>query len=97
MPTPAICTRVDSALLKALARPLRYHRMLDDGQCASITEMIKAERLDRGYMGRLLQLTLLDPSIMKTVLDGHHCRQLDPPSMVKTFSVGWKAQDLALT
>jgi hypothetical protein len=55
--------------VKALGRAFRYQRMLDDGQFASITEMAEAEKLDRGYMGRLLQLTLLAPELVSTILD----------------------------
>jgi hypothetical protein len=60
LPTEAT-TRADPALLKALARAFSYQRMLDDGRYASISEMAAGEKLDRGYLGRLLQLTLLAP------------------------------------
>ncbi|MFC0386808.1 hypothetical protein [Muricoccus vinaceus] len=56
--------------MEALARAFRYQRLLDEGQYASITEMAEAERLDRGYMGRLLQLTLLAPDTVEAILDG---------------------------
>ncbi|MCR0985276.1 hypothetical protein [Roseomonas populi] len=69
VPRPTTQTHGDPALVKALARAFRYQRMLDEGQYASITEMAEAERLDRGYMGRLLQLTLLAPEIVEAVLD----------------------------
>lgn len=44
--------------------------MLDEGRYASITEMADAEKLDRGHMGRLLQLTLLLPEVVSAILDG---------------------------
>ncbi|MFC7738927.1 hypothetical protein ACFQX4_24745 [Roseomonas sp. GCM10028921] len=50
--------------------------MLDEGRCTSITEMAEAERLDRGYMGRLLQLTLLAPGIIQAILDGRPVPEL---------------------
>ena len=55
----AVTTRADPALVKALARAFRYQRMLDEGRYGSVTEMAAAEKIDRGYLGRLLQLTLL--------------------------------------
>lgn len=70
VPTHTISTRADPALVKALARAFRYQRMLDEGRFSSITEMAEAERLDRGYMGRLLQLTLLAPEIVEAILNG---------------------------
>jgi hypothetical protein len=63
-------TRADPTLLKAFARAFRYQRMLDDGRYASISEMAAAEKLDRGYLGRLLQLTLLAPDIVEAIVDG---------------------------
>jgi hypothetical protein len=65
-----IATRADPALVKALARAFRYQRMLDEGRYASMTEMAAAEKIDRGYMGRLLQLTLLAPDIVEATLSG---------------------------
>jgi hypothetical protein len=59
VPRSTTHTHGDPALVKALARAFRYQRLLDEGRYSSITEMAEAERLDRGYMGRLLQLTLL--------------------------------------
>jgi hypothetical protein len=42
---------------------------LDEGQYASISEMAAAERIERGYLGTLLRLTLLAPEIVETILD----------------------------
>jgi hypothetical protein len=67
---PAIPTRADPAVVKALARAFRYQRMLDEGRYASITELAAAEKLDRGYLGSLLKLTLLAPDIVESVIDG---------------------------
>jgi hypothetical protein len=91
-PTSAISTRADPALVKALARAFRYQRMLDEGRYSSITEMAEAERLDRGYMGRLLQLTLLAPEIVEAVLDGGQCEQLDLSQLLKALPVSWEQQ-----
>ncbi len=72
----AIPTRADPALVKALARAFRYQRLLDEGRYASISEMAVAEKLDRGYLGRILQLTLLAPGIVEAILDGRQALDL---------------------
>ncbi|MBP0496471.1 hypothetical protein [Roseomonas indoligenes] len=95
-PTSAIPTRADPALVKALARAFRYQRMLDEGQYASITEMAEAERLDRGYMGRLLQLTLLAPDIVEALLDGQPSEPLHLPSLIASLPASWAQQRSAL-
>ncbi|MFH5925362.1 hypothetical protein [Roseomonas xinghualingensis] len=95
VPRPATQTHGDPALVKALARAFRYQRMLDDGQYASITEMAKAEKLDRGYMGRLLQLTLLAPNIVEAALNGS-APGPDLPRLMDPFTIEWREQRAAL-
>jgi hypothetical protein len=69
-PNGAIPTRADPALVKALARAFRYQRLLDEGRYASVTEMAAAESIDRGYLGRLLRLSLLAPDLVERLLNG---------------------------
>ena len=63
-------TRADPALLKALARAFRWQKMLDEGRYASISEMAAAERIERGYLGKVLQLTLVAPAVVEAILEG---------------------------
>ncbi|WP_052402296.1 hypothetical protein [Muricoccus aerilatus] len=91
-PAPTIPTRADPALVKALARAFRYQKLLDEGRHASITEMAEAEKLDRGYMGRLLQLTLLAPNLVEALLDGRQPEQLGLSSLLKPLPLSWERQ-----
>jgi hypothetical protein len=63
-------TRGDPALVKALARGFRWRRMLEEGRYASIRELAAAEGVDRSYVGRVLNLTLLPPDVVEALLDG---------------------------
>ena len=87
-----VTTRADPALVKALARAFRYQRMLDQGRYASITEMAEAEKLERGYLGSLLRLTLLAPEVVQAVLDGWHPDDLTLPRLLEPFPMCWVAQ-----
>lgn len=84
-----VTTRADPTLVKALARAFRYQRMLANGVYGSVTDMAAAEKIDRGYLGRLLQLTLLAPDIVEAMLDGGlplslHLMRVDvPPEWTK--------------
>lgn len=93
---PVAHSHGDPALVKAPARAFRYQRLLDEGQYESITEMAETQKLDRGYMGRLLQLTLLAPEIVQAVLDGLQYEHLDLPSLMKPLSVDWGQHGSAL-
>jgi hypothetical protein len=94
-PAPAISTRADPALVKALARAFRYQRMLDEGRYSSITEMAEAEHLDRGYMGRLLQLTLLAPGRVSAILDGR-ATVISLPRLLELLPTSWQEQQRRL-
>ena len=87
-----VTTRADPALVKALARAFRYQRMLDEGRHGSMTEMAAAERIDRGYLGRLLQLTLLAPDTIAAILDGTQDGELTLPSLMVGFELRWECQ-----
>ena len=43
-------------MVKALARAFRWRRMLDEDVCATIEDLAQRERVNRGYMSRLLRL-----------------------------------------
>jgi hypothetical protein len=92
----ALPTRADPALVKALARAFRYQRLLDEGRYASISEMAAAENLDRGYLGRIVQLTLLAPDIVEAILDGRQPGNLGLPALMELFPTAWDAQRTAL-
>jgi hypothetical protein len=87
-----LATRADPALVKALARAFRYQRSLDKGQYASISEMAAAERIDRGYLGRILQLTLLGPDIIEAILDGRQPPHLGLPGLLVPLPMEWGGQ-----
>ena len=88
----AVTSRSDPVLVKALARAFRYQRLLDDGRYASISEMAEAERIDRGYLGRILQLTLLPPDIVQAVIDGSQPAELGLSRLLESLSTEWEQQ-----
>ena len=92
----ALPTRADPALMKALARAFRYQKLLDEGRYASISEMAAAERIERGYLGSLLRLTLLAPVIVEAVFDGRALGGLDLRRLLEPFPADWIEQLAAL-
>lgn len=88
----ALSTRADPALVKALARAFRYRRLLDEGRYTSIREMAAAERVERGYLGSLLRLTLLAPDFVEAILDGRQPEEVTLPRLLEPFPVPWPEQ-----
>ena len=91
-----VTTRADPALVKALARAFRYQRMLDRGFYTSITEMAAAERLDRGYLGRLLRLPLLAPDITDAIINGRQPHSMGLSRLMEPLPCEWDAQRAGL-
>ncbi len=87
-----VTTRADPALVKALARAFRYQRLLDNGVFDSVTDMAAAEKIDRGYLGRLLQLTLLSPDLVEGILDGKHSERVGLPVLMGPLPSLWQDQ-----
>lgn len=70
-------TQGDPVLVKALARAFRWRRMLEEGRYGSIRDLATGEGIDRAYVGRVLNLTLLAPALVEAILDG---RDIEAPS-----------------
>ena len=48
--------------------------------------MRRAEKLDRGYLGRILMLTLLAPDIVEAILDGRQPEGMTLPGPMAPYS-----------
>jgi hypothetical protein len=90
------CARADPAMVKALARAFRWKRLLDEGRYASISEIAAAEKIDRGYVGCILRLTLLAPPIVEAIIDGRNPSELELPRLLKPFPLTWSDQCTSL-
>jgi hypothetical protein len=84
--------RIDTALVKALARAFRWKRMLESGEFASISEPAEKEGIAFTYMARLMRLSLLAPEIVESILDGRQGPDLTLARLLEPFPVEWAAQ-----
>ncbi len=88
---PVIATaRIDSTLVKALARAFRWRRMLESGVVYTVGEIAVREKINKSYVSRVLRLTLLAPEIVEAILDGRYSgtqRTLAVP-----FPIEWDRQ-----
>ncbi len=89
-----IATRADPALVKALARAFRYQKLLDGGRYASISDMAAGEKIERGYLGTLLRLTLLAPEMVEAILNGRQPEGVTLPRLLEGVPVRWGEQRL---
>ena len=89
---PAPRTRVDSALLKALARGFRWRKLLETGHFATIQEIAEAENINPSYISRLLRMTLLAPEIVEAILAGTQPAGLTRAKVMQPFPMEWHRQ-----
>ena len=89
---PALRSRVDSALLKALARGFRWRKLLETGDYATIEEIADAENINPSYVSRVLRMTLLAPEIVEAILAGRQPEGLTMAWAMRPFPVEWFRQ-----
>ena len=89
-------TPVFKPLAVAMARAHRWMDLLDRGSFGSINELAEAVGVDRGYVGRLLNLTLLAPDIVEQILDGREPSGLSLKKLTGIMPLGWDAQRQAM-
>jgi hypothetical protein len=92
MKAPVSRARVDSALLKALARGFRWRKLLETGDYATIEEIADAENINPSYVSRVLRMTLLAPEIVEATLAGRQPEELTMARAMQPFSTIWLEQ-----
>jgi hypothetical protein len=58
--------------------------------------LVTAEKLDLGYLGRILMLTLLAPDIVEAIIDGSQPAELGMYVLREGFPVKWERQRATL-
>jgi hypothetical protein len=97
MPWVPARTRVDSTLVKAIVRAHRWRDMLESGAYATVRELAQAEAINESYLGRILRLTLLAPTLVEAILEGRQPASLELDDLLQQFSVEWDKQLETLT
>ena len=84
--------RIDSTMIKAIARGCRWRKLLETGVYGTIDEIAKAEKINQSYVSRILRLTLLSPDIVESILDGRQPAEMTLAVLMEPFAVGWREQ-----
>lgn len=87
---------LDTTLLKALARAIRWKRMLDAGEFATIADLARHENIARSYLTRVLHLTMLAPNIIETILDARQPADVSLQNLRDNLPTSWALQQRVL-
>ena len=89
-PAVGAAARIDSTLVKALARAFRWRRMLETGVAATVGEIATREAINKSYVSRVLRLTLLAPQIVEAILDGRQAPEVTLRGLMKGCEMLWE-------
>ena len=94
----ARASRVDSALLKVVARARQWSEDLLAGRAQSVTEIAQRERVGSRYVRRLLRLAFLAPEIVEAIAAGVQPPELTAEALAERIDLPllWTAQAKAV-
>jgi hypothetical protein len=84
--------RIDSAMIKAVARAFRWRRLIETGTYATIEDIAQGENINSSYVARVLRLTLLAPDTIEAILDGRQPAEMTLGELLRPFPVVWTKQ-----
>lgn len=82
----------NNALATNLARAGQWQEQLESGEFTTLEELAKANKVDRTYVGRILQLTSLSPKIVEPILAGNEPTGISLRQLRKGVPVVWSEQ-----
>ena len=85
-------TRIDSTMIKAIARGFRWRKLLETGVYGTLEEIAAAEKINPSYVSRLLRTTLLAPEVVEAILDGRQPSDMTLALLMQPFGVLWAEQ-----
>jgi site-specific DNA recombinase len=91
-------SRVDSALLKAVARARRWSEDLLMGRAQSVAEIAEREGVTDRYVRRLMRLAFLAPEIVEAIVAGNQPPELTAEALAERIDLPllWAAQEQAV-
>jgi hypothetical protein len=88
--------RIDSTIVKAIARAFRWRKLLESGVYGTVEEIAAAEKINASYVSRVLRLTLLAPEIVEAILDGRQPVEITLAVLMRPFPAEWDGQHQSL-
>ena len=88
--------RRDKTLIRALARAHRWKRLLEERVYSSPGEIADAENITKGFVNRLLRLTLLAPDIQAAILEGRQPKGVQLEELTQVVTGAWDEQRQAI-
>ena len=88
----ALSPRVHRPLAIAVARAHRWKDLLAGDAFPTMNDLAEQLDLDRAYVRRLMNLTLLAPDLVEAILDGDEPSGLSLATLAESIPVAWEEQ-----
>jgi site-specific DNA recombinase len=90
--------KVDTALLKAVARSKAWFEELASGQVRSLADIARRENITRRYVERLAQLAFTAPTIVEAICQGKQPAELSTETLLNRIELPllWSEQPSVL-
>ena len=85
-------TNKDDNLIRAIAKAHHWRGLLDSGRVGSMQEIADKEKIRASYVGRMLDLTLLAPDIVVSILNGKQPKGLTLREFRSDMPLEWGEQ-----
>ena len=85
--------RIDSSMVKVIARGFRWQKRLQDGTCNTINDLAAAEGINSSYISRGVRLAFLSPVLVEAILAGTHPAHLTMKDLMEPFPYDWNEQE----
>ena len=83
---------INLTLASAIAKAWAWQDQLESGEYGTLEELATANKVDRTYVGRILQLTSLSPKIVEQIQAGIEPEGLSLRQLRKGVPVVWSEQ-----
>lgn len=89
---PAPKATIDNTMIKAIARAIRWQRLLENGTYTCLDDIARSEKIGASFVSRYYRLVLLAPDIVEAILDGRQPAQLTMKDLLQAFPPDWALQ-----
>jgi len=79
-------------LRTALARAFHWQERIESGRFSGVTDLAAALGLDRSYVGRILRLAALAPTVVEAIVEGREPGGMSLERLVKGTPLVWAEQ-----
>jgi len=87
---------VDAHVLKAIAKAWSWRRKLESGAVGTVTDIAKAEDVTPAYVGRMLKLAYLAPSMLEKLLIARVPPAVPVKELAQATEMPWMEQEAAV-